>query len=47
MNMHITSIESDYLLMVKEAVEILLDQILNGADRKIKKFDTKLYLGNT
>ena len=43
---NITSIESDYSLMVKETVEILINQI-NGANRKIKKFDTKLYLGNT
>ena len=46
---NITSIEADYSLMAKEAVDLLISQINNYDDNKkiIKMFDTNLYLGNT
>ena len=46
---NITSIESNYSLMAKSAIEVLLNQIENPTNREkiMKIFSTNLYLGNT
>ena len=46
---NITSIEADYSKMVKDAIDVLINQIENRKlkEKVIESFDTKLYIGNT